>query len=359
MQALVALARAIDRHRELVAVDDEDEDRAFVELAGAFFATTLADSLGGAHAQRRGAHRLLLGRFGCFDPFAAIERTLAADHVGPCLTEQIKRAEAEARDEGSVGRVVAEVVAQLGRRFESVSVEARFDVELELRVEGQTVTLDIARLVEACEGEAPDVVRSAVAQLLSALPNADRLPATEWSALAARVMPRLLSAHFVAGLPTAHDLHTEPLAEDAMLAFVVRYARRARYLRRDEVERLDVEVTAVRRCALENLARESESARLLHLRTDDGPLVMARSGDGLDSSRLLLPGLHDVLAPELGSPFLAAVPHRDALYAAPEAPGPARALSERARAEAAQARHGITARLFLVHPGGRLTPQGA
>ncbi len=83
--------------------------------------------------------------------------------------------------------------------------------------------------------------------------------------------------------------------------------------------------------------------------TSYGPLVVARSGDGLDGARLLLPTLHSVLAPELGSPFVAAAPHRDALWACACEPESLRAaLAHRVREDAARAPHRIGDELFLV-----------
>ena len=90
---------------------------------------------------------------------------------------------------------------------------------------------------------------------------------------------------------------------------------------------------------------------------DGVTLVVARTGDGLDASRLLLPGLHDVLAPELGSPFVAAVPHRDALFACPrDCERSVRALRERAARESLRAAHAISAMPVLVGMRARLQP---
>jgi hypothetical protein len=63
--------------------------------------------------------------------------------------------------------------------------------------------------------------------------------------------------------------------------------------------------------------------------------------------------LHDVLAPELGSPFLAAAPHRDALFACALEPRELRAaLAGRAREDAARAPHRISEQLFTIGASG-------
>jgi hypothetical protein len=181
-----------------------------------------------------------------------------------------------------------------------------------------------------------------------------RRPQDDWVELEPRVLPRLLSERFVRGLPARHDLLTWQLAPAVVIAFIVRSSARGRYVRRRELGGREAHEALA--AALQNLATRSRDARLWHVQTDDGPLVAAHSGDGLDSSRLLLPGLHDLLAGELGSPFLAGVPHRDVLYAAPAEGAPARALAARTRAAAVRARHPISDGLFEVHPGGRLRP---
>jgi hypothetical protein len=146
----------------------------------------------------------------------------------------------------------------------------------------------------------------------------------------------------------------QPLAGDIRLAMILRYPGRARFVRHRERARWPVGACGH---AIRNLARSSAHAKLVRVDGDEGSFVTARSADGLDASRLLLPGLHDVLAPELGSPFVAAVPHRDALFAcAAHAGASVAALAARTRIQHDRARHGISASLVLVHPGAILTP---
>jgi hypothetical protein len=138
------------------------------------------------------------------------------------------------------------------------------------------------------------------------------------------------------------------------LALVLRFDGRARFVRLSERRHWPSDAHAV---ALANLAKRSRAARLLHVDAEEGSFVLARSGDGLDAARLLLPGLHDVLAPELGSPFVAAVPHRDALLACPaDQPETVVRMRERVQQEHATAREALSAELLTVHAGGRVRP---
>jgi uncharacterized protein YtpQ (UPF0354 family) len=172
------------------------------------------------------------------------------------------------------------------------------------------------------------------------------------------VFPRLCGPGFLLGLPSGveqHGLCTTPLAGELSVAFVLRTETRSRYVHGGDLRAWQCEIDELHAAALANLAQASDRARLLRSDGDEGAFVVARSGDGLDSSRLLLPGLQALLAAELGSPFAVAVPHRDALFACAlgQASGIA-ALRERARREAESARHAISAQLVLVRGPGEL-----
>lgn len=281
---LLALAHAVERYLAAPDTDDEHE-RVFVELAGAYLAVLICDAMPDCrHAMRDGKHGLMLPGGTFFDPFAAMARVLQADQVRMALAREVARAELRARD---------------GK---------------------------------------PDE--------------------TTWQRIRAHVLPRLVGptfAKFIGERFERAPVHVVPLAGEAQLAFIVREGHSARYVRHDEIEHAKVDSADLMRAALKNLARQSERARLMRCDSDQGVLVVAKSGDGLDSSRLLLPGLHDVLAPELGSPFAAAVPHRDALLACPlSSPAALDDLRKRAEHEAARASHRITPQLFSVGPGGQL-----
>jgi hypothetical protein len=183
--------------------------------------------------------------------------------------------------------------------------------------------------------------------------------AVEWNEARPRLYPRLVSRTLLDELHRAHEgrgtLSSRAVAADVLCTLVLHYDDRARYARADEVERWDQAegAGAAHRAALENLAARSARARFARIDTPDGPIVVARTGDGLDAARLILPTLHDVLAPELGSPFVAAIPHRDTLLACARAPAAlVDAMRARTADEAARAPHGISAALFEVGPEG-------
>lgn len=181
-----------------------------------------------------------------------------------------------------------------------------------------------------------------------------------WADVQSRLLPRLVGPRFLAEVNRragTQPLFALPLVSGVHVMFLMGEQQRRRYVDRRELARWGQPPMRVLQRALANLAGKSKDARLLRFDADQAGVVVARTGDGLDSSRLLLPGLHEVLAPELGSPFAAAVPHRDALFACSlRCPTSLRLLRDRASAEAASAAHPITPELLSVGPLGRLSP---
>jgi hypothetical protein len=207
-----------------------------------------------------------------------------------------------------------------------------------------------------------DQVRAALAREVALAEGQARsaasTPDNAWRRLEAEVLPRLVGPRFFAFLEQRFSeapVFVAKLAGQVQLAFILRRGGSARYLRKDEVAKSRAGAGEVVRAAVHNLARASASARLLRCDDEHGVLVIAKTGDGLDSSRILLPGLHDVLAPELGSPFAVAVPHRDALFACSIGAGRSLGeLRERAAREAERAAQSITHELFAIGPEGLL-----
>lgn len=347
---LLAVSRALTAHGEH---NRDDDERMLVELAGSYLALVLCDSLGGTHAQRSGRHRLDLGD-AFFDPFSAVERALAAEDVTRALAHEVARAEAEARGDGPFARVVHEVKRQLKQRDADVTVVDRFDNVLKVQVEGDTVELDLARLIRATDESSSAGMTKAVERFLDAVPSRSVRPSA-WAEMRENILPRPIGPRLLAGLPASHALLIEPLAGEAQLGFVLRSERRARYVHEREAHRWDVSSGQIRAAAIENLAQRSERAKLVCTETEHGPIVVAKSGDGLDAARVLLPGLLDVLGPELGVPFAVAIPHRDTLLACPlDAPAALAHLTKTARDQAARAPHAISGAVMQLDRGGVL-----
>lgn len=355
MHGLLALSRAVTQ------LDDDDDERLFVELAGSYFAVVLCDALGrGRHVARAGKHRVDLGA-ASFDPFGALERVLAAGDAARALAREVSRVEAEAAGTGPSARVAREVERQVRARFASARVVDRFDHALKLELEGEVVELDLTRLVRAAGDAGASTLERAVEKFLAALPSMSA-PAAAWREARDSVLPRPLGAQVIAALPRHSSLwlapliiEDEPAPHAPKLGVVLRSERRARYVQAREAQAWDVTSAELRAAAVDNLAKRSANAKLVCTDTEHGPIVVARSGDGLDAARVVLPGLIDVLGPELGVPFAVAIPHRDTLLACPlDAPAAVRHLARTAADQAARAPHAICKDVLRLDRDGTL-----
>ena len=331
---------------------EEEAAEAFIEGAGALLALLLMDALKGSHRERAGVHRIALGAYGFFDPFAAVTASLDAEHPRRELAERVELAEREAYGEGPVSALVAGFARELERARPELRILSQF--EFELLLEGG-IEVDLRTLARATRSQGARAQESALARLVSMLPGG---PASKLSLreVEGRLLPRLVSSAFLAGLPSdvqgPSRLYARPLVGDLHLCLCLHLEGRQRFLRSSELETWQLEGAQVEARALSNLAQASMKARFLRFESEEGPLVVAQSRDGLDAARLLLPTLHEVLAAELGPRIALGVPHRDLLLAAPEEAASVRTLASRVAEAHRSAPHPISASLFVLSARG-------
>lgn len=351
-----------------VVVDDfahdadapEEDDARFLDGAGSLLAHLLVEHLGGlGHRQREDEgrpveHRIALGGRGFFDPFGAIDAALDADDPRAELRRRVAEAEAEARGVGPVSRVVTAFEEILRTRRPELLIVEQFGYGLSL---GDGIDVDLGRAAAATSDQDEDAVLVACAKLVSMLPGGDddSTGLTTWQEAQRRLLPRLVARSFVQELHERERgrLWCQDLGPDVVMTLLLSYPGRSRYVRADEVECWGVPDSVLEETWLARLAARSEQARFARVDTQGGAMVIARTGDGLDSARLLLPTLWGVLVEELSPPILAAVPHRDTLLAVSATePSMVTALRARAEDDYRRAPHGISAQLFEVGPRG-------
>jgi hypothetical protein len=340
---LVALCERMERWLERDDVDEEGERR-FVEQAGALLGLLLIDHVGDAgHVARGGAHRVRLGKYGFFDPFAAVDHALDASDVRRALARQIAIAEAESEARGPVSRVVLAFLEALAAQRPDLRLTDQFEHSLWLRGEDEPFEVDLKRAVESTQDQGPHAVEAVVQKLLSMLPGAAAAEST-FAEVRAQLVPRLARADTL--LPGLFSL---PFHDELVIALMVEEPKRARYVRGNELAAWEVAPQDALGIALENLRALSLRARIARTETAHGPLWTARTGDGRDSARVLLASLHEELRTRIGSSVLLAVPHRDAFYAC-DADNEALAteLAQRAAHDADRAPHKLSARPFVL-----------
>ena len=317
-EGVCALVAEIDAFAHDLDADDDD-DRRFVEGAGALFGLLLLDHQGrGACGVRGDERRLLLGRYGAFDPFGAVDEALDAERPAEAVAEAIRRAEAEAAGTGPTARVVAALAVELAARRPALRVESRFDLSVTLT---GGVEVDLARVARATAGEPEAVLRRAVERLVSLLPEGAGATLSEipWESARGMLVPRLVGPAFLAQIAARDDdapaLWIEPVAGDVHVAYQVRYGDRARYVRAGELDGWGVSGAEARAAAADNLVALSGRSRFVREPYRDGAWVVVHTGDGLDAARLILPGVYERLRASLEEPIVAAVPHRDTMLA--------------------------------------------
>lgn len=356
--ALRSLLEAVARQQ----ARSHGDDLAFIEGAGGFLALILAERLGPArHVSHDGRHGLRLGTYGFVDPFAVVEAMLEADDTRRALLAGVAQAEAEARGQAHLCRVMQALEAELARTAEALHIDQRFERRVWLSGADEPIELDLSRVAIATADEPPERMRAAVAHLVAALVGLGDRPPVLGADDRERVLPRLVGPSFVARLPQANGggapLHLEPVAGPVQLSLVLQYEGRARYLRRNELPQLAHTAAAARRLALDNLEKRAAATRMAKARTDAGDVVVVRSGDGLDATRLLLPGMRELLLHALGRPVAVGLPHRDLLLAcAADDPAATASLARRVAEDARRAPHAICENLLRLDEDGTLTP---
>jgi hypothetical protein len=332
---LVALCERMERWLERDDVDEEGERR-FVEQAGAALGLLLIDHVGDAgYVARGGAHRVRLGKYGFFDPFAAVDRALDASDVRRALARQIAIAEAESRAQGPISRVVSALVTALHQQRPELQVVDQFEHSLWLRGDDEPFELDLKRAVESTRDQGIEAVQAVVGKMLAMLPGAAQSEALALD----RLVPRLARADAL--LP---GLFSRPLSDELVVALMVEERGRARYVRTNEVDEREAY-----ELALHNLRERSTQARIATIETEHGQLWIARTGDGRDSARVLLPSLHEELRTRIGPNVLLGIPHRDTFYACDaSAPRLAQQLLARTTHDFDRAPHKLSARAFTL-----------
>lgn len=340
---------------------NEEDDRKFVEGGGALLGLLLIEHIGDAcHKQSGSTHRVRLGPYGFFDPFSALDRVLDAQSPKAELMHQVSLAEAEARGEGPTSRVVCEFMAQLRDGRPELMLVDHFDLTLTLQdtSTGEPLEVDLKRAVDSTRDQDVRAVHSVTTRLMSMLPGSQ--PSYVLVAEAReRLMPRIVRTDALHDLSASGKnlLASEALTSELSVALLLEYDGRARYVREAELSVWALTWKQAFEMAWRNLAARSKAARIAPVETPEGSLYVARTGDGRDSARIVLPAFGYELCKRLGPRVAVAVPHRDTFLACDADNLPlVAALRKRATEDAARAPHRLSDQVYLVNLEGVLTP---
>lgn len=134
-----------------------------------------------------------------------------------------------------------------------------------------------------------------------------------FEALKQRIMPMILPAQFCE--EAYETVVSQPLIEGLRVAYAIDSDRTISYIAKKLFDGWEISMDDLHEQAIDNLVTRSEEMHANVAQDDEGnvTLIILSQRDGYDSARILLPTLHERLSEHLGSPFIAAIPHRDIL----------------------------------------------
>jgi hypothetical protein len=170
-----------------------------------------------------------------------------------------------------------------------------------------------------------------------------------------RVLPMILPD----GGPLVAGTFSQPMVPGLVIAYAVDNDRTIAYVSETRFKQWGISADELHELALTNLSSRSAEINAHAAQDDQGRvnLMLFQTMDGYDSSRLLLPSLHQRLREYLGSPFAAAIPNRDILLCFRNDEETVERLRPQVKADFQRMPHQITAQLLLVTLDG-IAPMG-
>jgi uncharacterized protein YtpQ (UPF0354 family) len=167
-----------------------------------------------------------------------------------------------------------------------------------------------------------------------------------------RILPLVLSSD--SAQSRGPMVVTQPLIDGLIVAYAIDSDRTISYLARPHFASWNITMEELHETAMENLISRSDAMSAHAAQDDDGRvnLILFQQMDGYDTSRLLLPTLHERLREHLGSPFAAAIPNRDILICFRNEPAMLDRLRGQIDEDYRSMPHQLTDKLFLVTADG-------
>jgi uncharacterized protein YtpQ (UPF0354 family) len=255
------------------------------------------------------------------------------------------------RDEELLDRKVAnEVMAQLKKQHP----DQEFTWEGEkIRGPNQMVYLgNLYREVRAAAPARRDKIIKRFVTTLGQPANAE-IGHETWEDAQGRILPLLKPRDYIDPEgPTQHLLTAEWLV-DVVICYAIKSKKMYRFVTGWDVDRWGTDASALHELAIANLTALSWPRELVGARSkDSGRMILVETDDGLGSSRLLHPGLHQLFVSALGNPFWAGVPCRDRLVLFSDRRQLKQRLGRRIAKDHDTSAYPITPRPFLVTRDG-------
>ena len=207
---------------------------------------------------------------------------------------------------------VEHVVKIVRQRFPLVKIEP-IENAFAVKVNGHVASLEnVYRMSTIRDDDSKHQIERWMVELLRASEGSPDEGA-DFEQIKDRVYPMILSR--VVSDEQRRSMVMQPLVGDLEVAYALDNDRTITYILRRQFEEWQIDLDTLHETAINNLVERSEAinAQAAQDETGDVNLIMFRTMDGYDASRLLLPTLHERLREYLGSPFAGAIPNRDIL----------------------------------------------
>jgi hypothetical protein len=167
-----------------------------------------------------------------------------------------------------------------------------------------------------------------------------------------RIMPMILPAG--AAEEGFESVVSQPLIEGLRVAYAIDSDRTISYIANKLFDGWKMSMDDLHEQAIDNLVRRSEEMQANVAQDEDGSitLIILSQRDGYDAARILLPTLHERLSEHLGSPFVAAIPHRDILLCFRNEKETVERLAPQIAEDYTKMPHQVTEQLLLVTADG-------
>jgi hypothetical protein len=245
----------------------------------------------------------------------------------------------------------AECVAEMLRRL-----QPDYAINLvgprELLVNGRRLDLEnLYRMVNHEPGRGTEIVEHYLEQLFAG--EAIQLSTMSFDFAKPRIMPRIQPETIFEHLSRDQVAHV-PYVNETVIVFVTDLPHMTVSITTEQLVRWRVAIDAIEEIARENLDQYAPELEVQIIESKEGgKAAIVGQHDGYDAARLLLGGLYERLAPQLGGDFYVGVPARDMFVAFSRSPEPfVRRLRDRVESDFRRLPYPICADFFYVTRDG-------
>ncbi|HWB53819.1 MAG TPA: DUF1444 family protein [Tepidisphaeraceae bacterium] len=246
---------------------------------------------------------------------------------------------------------VEQVVQIVRQRFPLVKIEPMTEA-FALKVNGHMASLEhVYRMTTLQPEETKHQIERWMVELLRASEGSPDEGA-DFNQIKDRVYPMILSGS--ASDDQRESMVSQPLVGELSVAYALDSDRTMTYILRRHFDEWKIDMETLHQTAIDNLVTRSEAINAQAAQDEDGEinLILFRTMDGYDASRVLLPTLHERLREYLGSPFAAAIPNRDILLCFRNSEPTLSRIREQVHEDFIKMPHHVTDQLLLVTADG-------